>query len=74
MHTSITARLGGGDCLESPRVLVNRCSSRRRGLSRISKIFSGLRNLGNYKLPKHCDNNEVLKSLYIKAGWVIEED
>ncbi|KAG0456813.1 hypothetical protein HPP92_024601 [Vanilla planifolia] len=39
-----------------------------------AKIFTGLRTLGNYKLPKHCDNNEVLKALCAEAGWVVEED
>ena len=29
---------------------------------------------GNFKLPKHCDNNEVLKALCNEAGWVVEED
>ncbi|KAL2473705.1 BES1/BZR1-like protein 4 [Forsythia ovata] len=29
---------------------------------------------GNYKLPKHCDNNEVLKALCNEAGWIVEED
>lgn len=29
---------------------------------------------GNYKLPKHCDNNEVLKALCKEAGWIVEED
>lgn len=29
---------------------------------------------GNYKLPKHCDNNEVLKALCNEAGWVVEDD
>jgi hypothetical protein len=29
---------------------------------------------GGYKLPKHCDNNEVLKALCNEAGWVIEPD
>ncbi|TXG71310.1 hypothetical protein EZV62_006245 [Acer yangbiense] len=29
---------------------------------------------GNYNLPKHCDNNEVLKALCAEAGWIVEED
>ena len=45
---------------------------RRRAIA--AKIYSGLRAQGNYKLPKHCDNNEVLKALCIEAGWVVEED
>eukprot|EP00897_Mesotaenium_endlicherianum_P004506 jgi/Mesen1/4083/ME000214S03267 len=32
---------------------------RRRAIA--AKIFAGLRAYGNYKLPKHCDNNEGTK-------------
>ncbi|KAM7279520.1 hypothetical protein ACFE04_006654 [Oxalis oulophora] len=45
---------------------------RRRAIA--AKIFSGLRMYGNYKLPKHCDNNEVLKALCNEAGWSVEPD
>lgn len=45
---------------------------RRRAIA--AKIFSGLRAYGNFKLPKHCDNNEVLKALCVDAGWTVEED
>nr|GMD10309.1 BES1/BZR1 homolog protein 4-like isoform X1 [Ipomoea batatas] len=45
---------------------------RRRAIA--AKIFAGLRMYGNYKLPKHCDNNEVLKALCKEAGWIVEED
>ncbi|XP_042471128.1 protein BZR1 homolog 1-like [Zingiber officinale] len=45
---------------------------RRRAIA--AKIFSGLRAMGNYKLPKHCDNNEVLKALCRETGWIVEED
>ncbi|CAA2958689.1 BES1 BZR1 homolog 4-like isoform X1 [Olea europaea subsp. europaea] len=45
---------------------------RRRAIG--AKIFAGLRMYGNYKLPKHCDNNEVLKALCNEAGWIVEED
>ncbi|XP_022886187.1 BES1/BZR1 homolog protein 4-like [Olea europaea var. sylvestris] len=45
---------------------------RRRAIA--AKIFAGLRMYGNYKLPKHCDNNEVLKALCNEAGWIVEED
>lgn len=45
---------------------------RRRAIA--AKIFSGLRSQGNFKLPKHCDNNEVYKALCIQVGWVVEED
>ncbi|KAK1410399.1 hypothetical protein QVD17_36936 [Tagetes erecta] len=45
---------------------------RRRAIA--AKIYAGLRSQGNYRLPKHCDNNEVLKALCAEAGWVVEED
>ncbi|PSS21386.1 BES1/BZR1 protein [Actinidia chinensis var. chinensis] len=45
---------------------------RRRAIA--AKIFTGLRSQGNFKLPKHCDNNEVLKALCAEAGWVVEDD
>ena len=49
-----------------------RREGRRRAIA--AKIFAGLRLYGNYKLPKHCDNNEVLKALCAEAGWTVEED
>ncbi|KAL9232480.1 hypothetical protein vseg_007589 [Gypsophila vaccaria] len=45
---------------------------KRRAIS--AKIFTGLRSYGNYSLPKHCDNNEVLKALCLEAGWTVEPD
>ncbi|OIW14838.1 hypothetical protein TanjilG_30557 [Lupinus angustifolius] len=45
---------------------------RRRAIA--AKIYSGLRAQGNYNLPKHCDNNEVLKALCNEAGWTVEPD
>ncbi|KAI4330340.1 hypothetical protein MLD38_028638 [Melastoma candidum] len=45
---------------------------RRRAIA--AKIYAGLRSQGNYKLPKHCDNNEVLKALCSEAGWIVEDD
>ncbi|KAL8160399.1 hypothetical protein V2J09_001936 [Rumex salicifolius] len=45
---------------------------RRRAVA--ANIFAGLRAQGNFKLPKHCDNNEVLKALCAEAGWIVEED
>ncbi|URE25238.1 BES1 BZR1 [Musa troglodytarum] len=45
---------------------------RRRAIA--AKIYAGLRMYGNYKLPKHCDNNAVLKALCEEAGWAVEED
>ncbi|KAL0799794.1 hypothetical protein Bca101_054969 [Brassica carinata] len=52
-------------------------NNRRRERKRravAAKIYNGLRAQGNFNLPRHCDNNEVLKALCSKAGWVVEED
>ncbi|XP_059644464.1 BES1/BZR1 homolog protein 3-like [Cornus florida] len=38
------------------------------------KIFAGLRAHGNYQLPKHADNNDLLKAVCEEAGWHVEED
>lgn len=45
---------------------------RRRAIA--AKIYAGLRAQGNYNLPKHCDNNEVLKALCAEAGWIVQPD
>lgn len=45
---------------------------RRRAIA--ANIFAGLRKYGNYKLPKHCDNNQVLKAVCNEAGWAVEDD
>ncbi|KAH0912975.1 hypothetical protein HID58_036296 [Brassica napus] len=52
-------------------------NNRRRERKRravAAKIYNGLRAQGNFNLPRHCDNNEVLKALCSEAGWVVEED
>ncbi|KAK9136392.1 hypothetical protein Syun_015722 [Stephania yunnanensis] len=72
---------GGGGCGGGPsgrmptwkeRENNKRRERRRRAIA--AKIYAGLRTFGNYKLPKHCDNNEVLKALCSEAGWVVEDD
>ncbi|KAL2484896.1 Protein BRASSINAZOLE-RESISTANT 1 [Abeliophyllum distichum] len=45
---------------------------RRRSVAR--KIFAGIRDHGNYHLPKHADTNDLLKALCKEAGWHVEED
>ncbi|XP_008795632.1 protein BZR1 homolog 1-like [Phoenix dactylifera] len=64
----------GGGRLPTWRERENNKRRERRRRAIAAKIFSGLRTLGNYKLPKHCDNNEVLKALCSEAGWVVEDD
>ncbi|KAK9054358.1 hypothetical protein SSX86_025436 [Deinandra increscens subsp. villosa] len=65
---------GGGRRKPSWREKENnrRRERRRRAIS--ANIYNGLRAQGNYNLPKHCDNNEVLKALCKEAGWVVLPD
>ena len=75
----MTNGAGGGGGLGGTRVPTwrerenNRHRERRRRAI-AAKIFAGLRAYGNYNLPKHCDNNEVLKALCNEAGWTVEPD
>uniref|UniRef100_A0A1D1Z4V3 Protein BZR1 homolog n=1 Tax=Anthurium amnicola TaxID=1678845 RepID=A0A1D1Z4V3_9ARAE len=64
----------GGGRLPTWRERENNKRRERRRRAIAAKIFSGLRAYGNYKLPKHCDNNEVLKALCREAGWVVDDD
>ncbi|OAY77584.1 Protein BRASSINAZOLE-RESISTANT 2 [Ananas comosus] len=52
----------------------NNCERERRRRMVTARIFAGLRAHGNYCLPKHADQNEVLKALCEEAGWHVEED
>ncbi|KAJ6820609.1 BES1/BZR1-like protein 4-like [Iris pallida] len=74
--TSGAAGGGGGGSGRMPtwkeRENNKRRERRRRAIA--AKIYSGLRMYGNYSLPKHCDNNEVLKALCDEAGWTVEPD
>ncbi|KAL4366252.1 hypothetical protein GQ457_05G012980 [Hibiscus cannabinus] len=65
---------GGSGRLATWKERENNKRRERRRRAIAAKIYSGLRAQGNYKLPKHCDNNEVLKALCAEAGWIVEED
>ncbi|GAB4834029.1 hypothetical protein Ancab_032283 [Ancistrocladus abbreviatus] len=45
---------------------------RRREITR--RIFAGLRAHGNYNLPPHADNNDILRAVCEEAGWLVLED
>lgn len=73
----MTAGTGGGGSSGRLPTWKERENNKRRERRRraiAAKIFTGLRTQGNFKLPKHCDNNEVLKALCIEAGWIVEDD
>ncbi|KAL7117222.1 hypothetical protein ACP275_03G059400 [Erythranthe tilingii] len=65
---------GGGRRKPSWRERENNRRRERRRRAIAAKIYAGLRAQGNYNLPKHCDNNEVLKALCNEAGWIVEPD
>ncbi|KAL9260318.1 BES1/BZR1 homolog protein 2-like protein [Drosera capensis] len=65
---------GSGGRLPTWKERENNKRRERRRRAIAAKVFAGLRSQGNYKLPKHCDINEVLKALCAEAGWVVEED
>lgn len=67
---------GGGSGRRKPswRERENNRRRERRRRAVAAKIYAGLRAQGNYNLPKHCDNNEVLKALCAEAGWTVEPD
>lgn len=65
---------GGRSRVLSCRERENNKIRERRRRAITAKIFSGLRTHGNYTLPKHCDNNEVLRALCSQAGWNVEPD
>ncbi|KAE8693286.1 Protein BZR1-like protein 1 [Hibiscus syriacus] len=65
---------GGSGRLPTWKERENNKRRERRRRAIAAKIYSGLRAQGNYKLPKHCDNNEVLKAICAEAGWTVEED
>ncbi|CAI9771439.1 unnamed protein product [Fraxinus pennsylvanica] len=65
---------GGGRRKPSWRERENNRRRERRRRAIASKIYRGLRAQGNYNLPKHSDNNQVLKALCNEAGWIVEPD
>lgn len=65
---------GGSGRLPTWKERENNKRRERRRRAIAAKIYTGLRAQGNYKLPKHCDNNEVLKALCAEAGWIVEDD
>ncbi|KAF0933983.1 hypothetical protein E2562_021042 [Oryza meyeriana var. granulata] len=65
---------GGGGRVPTWRERENNRRRERRRRAIAAKIYAGLRAYGNYSLPKHCDNNEVLKALCNEAGWTVDPD
>ncbi|KAL2498355.1 Protein BRASSINAZOLE-RESISTANT 1 [Abeliophyllum distichum] len=70
----INGNSGSGRRKPSWRERENNRRRERRRRAIAAKIYTGLRAQGEYNLPKHCDNNEVLKALCAEAGWIVEPD
>lgn len=51
----------------------NRLREKRRRMV-TAKIFACLKKHGNYNLPKHADQNDVLFALCDEAGWHVDQD
>uniref|UniRef100_A0A0E0JET3 Protein BZR1 homolog n=1 Tax=Oryza punctata TaxID=4537 RepID=A0A0E0JET3_ORYPU len=45
---------------------------RRRGVA--TRIYAGLRAGAGYTLPKHADQNDVLRALCAEAGYLVDDD
>ncbi|KAI3759091.1 hypothetical protein L6452_06666 [Arctium lappa] len=74
VSSSVVAAAEGGRRKPSWREKENNRRRERRRRAIAANIFNGLRAQGNYNLPKHCDNNEVLKAVCKEAGWVVLPD
>ncbi|XP_024971502.1 protein BRASSINAZOLE-RESISTANT 1 [Cynara cardunculus var. scolymus] len=74
--SSVSAAVEGGGGRRKPswREKENNRRRERRRRAIAANIYNGLRTQGNYNLPKHCDNNEVLKAVCKEAGWVVLPD
>ncbi|KAL4195304.1 hypothetical protein AMTRI_Chr05g72660 [Amborella trichopoda] len=79
----IVRRRKGGSKGDEVAVTLRRPSARERENNRwrerkrravAARIFAGLRAYGNYNLPTHSDQNEVLKALCTEAGWHVDDD
>ncbi|KAK0584527.1 hypothetical protein LWI29_014598 [Acer saccharum] len=58
----------------SERERLNNKLRERKRRAVAKKIFAGLRDHGNYKLPVQADNNDLLKALCEEAGWHVDDD
>ena len=58
----------------TPRERENNRQRERRRRQVAAKIYAGLRAHAGYTLPKHADQNDVLRALCAEAGYHVDDD
>lgn len=58
----------------TPRERENNRQRERRRRQVATRIYAGLRARAGYALPKHADQNDVLRALCAEAGYLVDED
>ncbi|CAO2209673.1 unnamed protein product [Urochloa humidicola] len=58
----------------TPRERENNRQRERRRRQVAARIYSGLRAHAGYTLPKHADQNDVLRALCAEAGYLVDDD
>jgi len=58
----------------TPRERENNRQRERRRRQVAARIYAGLRTHAGYALPKHADQNDVLRALCAEAGYHVDDD
>ncbi|VAH73956.1 unnamed protein product [Triticum turgidum subsp. durum] len=58
----------------TPRERENNRQRERRRRQVATRIYAGLRANAGYALPKHADQNDVLRALCAEAGYVVDDE
>ncbi|KAF8704803.1 hypothetical protein HU200_031040 [Digitaria exilis] len=58
----------------TPRERENNRQRERRRRQVAARIYSGLRAHAGYTLPKHADQNDVLRALCAEAGYLVDDE
>ncbi|XP_040379421.1 BES1/BZR1 homolog protein 1-like [Oryza brachyantha] len=58
----------------TPRERENNRQRERRRRQVATRIYAGLRASAGYALPKHADQNDVLRALCAEAGYLVDDD
>ncbi|KAJ1282328.1 hypothetical protein BS78_03G043300 [Paspalum vaginatum] len=58
----------------TPRERENNRQRERRRRQVAARIYAGLRASGGYTLPKHADQNDVLRALCAEAGYSVDDE
>ncbi|KAL6848082.1 hypothetical protein ACP4OV_022210 [Aristida adscensionis] len=58
----------------TPRERENNRQRERRRRQVAARIYAGLRAHAGYALPKHADQNDVLRALCAEAGYLVDDD